>query len=176
VSTARGYAVSVVAGERASRLAAGGKKNMLRALKLIPEPIYRRLKGNILLSRILDRLMPRGRFSEVTIQAGPLKGLVLELDPRTNKDMALGRYEPHVVDRIEEMVATGAIAFDVGAHLGYESIVIALAADGAGRVVCFEPDADLAGRLEANIERNRSSISADLVAVQAAVAESAGKI
>jgi FkbM family methyltransferase len=149
---------------------------VLKALRLIPEPVYRRLKGNVLLSRTLDRLMPRGRFAETKIRGGPLKGLILELDPRTNKDMALGRYEPNVVDRLSAMVPPGTVVFDVGAHLGYESIVMARAAGGTGKVVCFEPDPGLAQKLAANIARNSTVVGADLLPVQAAIAASRGKV
>jgi len=80
-----------------------------------------------------------GHNGGVPIMRGPLKYSIL---PKTsvsnNSAMLLGRYEPSVVS---ELLSTGPIgvAYDVGAHLGFMSLVLSKLVGKTGMVFAFEP-------------------------------------
>jgi FkbM family methyltransferase len=80
-----------------------------------------------------------GHNGSVPILKGPLKHSLL---PKTfaseNLAMLLGRYEPAVVS---ELLSAGPIrvAYDVGAHLGFMSLVLSRIVGETGRVFAFEP-------------------------------------
>jgi len=80
-----------------------------------------------------------GHNGSVPILKGPLKDSLL---PKTfaseNLAMLLGRYEPAVVS---ELLSAGptSVAYDVGAHLGFISLVLSRLVGETGRVFAFEP-------------------------------------
>lgn len=49
-------------------------------------------------------------------------------------------YEPHVVAAMRRLLKPGRVFVDVGASIGYLSLVAARAVGSAGKVICFEPD------------------------------------
>jgi len=67
---------------------------------------------------------------------------------------ALGTYEPKVVEAISANVGPGAIAFDIGSHVGYLSLVLSKKVCAEGRVVSFEPDVRNLRALRTNVEQN----------------------
>jgi FkbM family methyltransferase len=80
-----------------------------------------------------------GKNGGIPILKGPLKNSYL---PKTSVPislaMLLGRYEPGVVS---ELLSGGSIrvAYDIGAHLGFMSLVLAKLVGVTGRVFAFEP-------------------------------------
>lgn len=148
-------------------------------LKRIPAPVYDRLKRAPVVAplfrRALDVLIPRHGGAPTVIEGGPLEGMTLELDPRTNKDMVVGRFEPEVVAALESLLEPGALAFDVGAHLGYGTLVMAAAAGASGRVWSFEPDPEMFLTLQRNVDRNRSDRTAEVIPVRAALGAEEGR-
>lgn len=173
------FALSASESEVTFRAVAGTRKAFaVRALRAVPRPLYRILKRAPLMSslgrRALDALLGRSGVAATRIEGGPLAGMVVELQPRVNKDMLLGRYEPEVCDALEALLSTGDAAFDVGAHLGYMSLMMALCVGAEGRVVAFEPDPIVGRILQKNLERNRSPALASLDVLPVAVGEAAG--
>jgi FkbM family methyltransferase len=53
--------------------------------------------------------------------------------------MLLGRYEAHVVKGLLSMRSPVTIAYDVGSHVGFLTLVLAKVVGGDGQVFCFEP-------------------------------------
>jgi FkbM family methyltransferase len=153
-------------------------RTVFRLLGLVPAPLYDRLKRIPLLRsssrRVLDATLPPEGLSVVTIESGPIRGLRFELQPRTNKDMAVGRYEPRLATALEDLLEKGDLCFDVGAHLGYMSLVMASSVAPGGKVVAFEPDPDLFEPLLRNVERNERAL-APVVPVAAAAGQSPGR-
>ncbi len=49
-------------------------------------------------------------------------------------------YEPHVVAAIRRLLKPGMVFVDVGASIGYLSLVAAHEVENVGKVICFEPD------------------------------------
>jgi FkbM family methyltransferase len=90
----------------------------------------------------------------VEIAAGPLAGMRLQLDLRTEKDLWLGTYEPALLEAIEHFTSPDLTAYDVGANIGYVSLAMAKAMGQSGRVVAFEPLPANLVRLQANMALN----------------------
>jgi hypothetical protein len=82
---------------------------------------------------------------------GPGRGLRLEIDFETQSMHFLGLYEAELNRHLIAMCRGVKVAFDVGASIGYESLVLARLAE---KVVAFEPDNVNAAALERNTARN----------------------
>lgn len=99
----------------------------------------------------LNRAAPDG-LAEVTVAAGQLVGMRLALDMKTEKEFWLGTYEPDLQSAIADLVKPGMVAYDLGANIGYFSLLLARAVGHAGKVFAFEA-------LPANIQRlNRNVV------------------
>lgn len=103
-----------------------------------------------LVRRVLNAAAPVGQ-TEVAVAGGLLQGARLLLDLQTEKDYWLGSYEIDLQAAIRDWVKPGMVVYDVGANIGYISIMMARQAGHAGQVFAFEP-------LPANIERLRKNV------------------
>jgi len=63
-----------------------------------------------------------------------------------------GIYDLPVTEAIIRLSDAGDTALDVGANIGYMTLVLALAVGQQGRVICFEPNTDVLPRLHANVD------------------------
>lgn len=125
--------------------------------------------------RVFDRLLPEDALFTKRIRRGPLEGMVLDIDLRS-QDIVVARYETEVFDIIDRSLRPGAVAFDVGAHLGYLSLLMAKRAGSGGRVVCFEPDPVIIDGLRANLRRNAGKIEASVIPVESAIGSREGRV
>ena len=107
------------------------------------------------LIRRFDPVMFRiGLLRPVRIEVEP--GVSLLLDPeddisRTILVSRTGDWEPEVWNSISFGLPEGAIFFDVGAHIGYDSLKASLRVGPNGRVVAFEPNPNTLSQLRSNI-------------------------
>lgn len=124
------------------------------AARILPTPVkgalYRTRSLAGLIRRGLNRAAPEG-MRQVTIAGGGLAGMRLSLDLQTEKDYWLGTYEPELQEAVAELVRPGMVAYDVGANIGYITLLLALAVGKAGRVIAFEA-------LPANLSRLRTNL------------------
>jgi FkbM family methyltransferase len=93
-------------------------------------------------------------MSEVVVAAGLLEGYSLNLDMQTEKDYWLGTYELDLQAALRELVKPGMTAYDVGANIGYISLMLARLSGESGRVFAFEALPYNAGRWQANVDLN----------------------
>jgi FkbM family methyltransferase len=114
------------------------------------QSLYRLGPLTRLLRQTLNRAAPVG-VHPVEIAAGPLAGAQLLLDLQVDKDLWLGNYEPGVHSVIARFLRPGMTAYDLGANIGYFTLVMARAVGEGGRVVAAEA-------LPANVERLREAI------------------
>ncbi len=92
----------------------------------------------------------RTRFTE-----GPLRGYWFECWT-SEKYLILGaRYEHSVQAIVCQMVRKGDVAYDVGAHAGYMSLLLSTLCGPSGHVFAFEPSPTNFHRLKENIELNQ---------------------
>ena len=128
------------------------------AARLLPgqvkRQIYRSPTLAPLIRRGLNRAAPSG-LAEVTVAAGELAGLRLALDLHTEKDYWLGTYEPELQAAVTQWVRPGSVAYDLGANIGYISLLLALRVGEGGWVYAFEALPANLERLQTNLALNR---------------------
>ena len=86
-------------------------------------------------------------------------------------NMAMAKYEPGTTRLFEEMVKPGMVVIDIGAHVGYYTLLAAKLSGPKGRVYAFEPDKDNHALLLKNIGLNGYD---NVVAAQIAMSDRVG--
>ena len=117
------------------------------AVKLWEMKYFRRL--------ILGVLFRLETKTIVTVNAGPA-GNRFRMCLRWQAHMAyvLGLYEREIIGVLEERLKTGDVCVDVGAHVGYLSMIMARLVGPQGRVISFEPVRETYEALKENIQLN----------------------
>lgn len=111
------------------------------------------------------------RRTDVVIAHGA--GAGLRFNPGgANVGYGMGSNEPAVQDAIVRHVRPGAVFFDVGANVGFHTVIAARCTGPAGRVVAFEPLPANAAALRHNVALNRFT---HVQVVAAAVAANEGR-
>jgi FkbM family methyltransferase len=88
------------------------------------------------------------------VRSGPLAGLRMRIGSAENYHVVGHRYEPAVCDAIACFVRPGFVCADIGAHIGFMSLLLARTAGPTGRVIAFEPNAANAALLQQNVVLN----------------------
>jgi len=83
-----------------------------------------------------------------------LAGKPMILDLQTEKDYWLGTYEPELQAAIRDWVEAGMVVYDVGANVGYITLILALTTGKTGHVFAFEALPANKERLSMNIVLN----------------------
>ncbi len=113
---------------------------------------------------------------------GPRAGTTIEIDGHFMEvasdhppvpDMVLGTYDEYLRRRLVEFLKPGMKVLDVGAHIGYFSLVAARQVGPAGTVWAFEPVSENYELLSKNVERNAYT---NIVAVPKAVSNRSGPL
>jgi FkbM family methyltransferase len=145
--------------------------------KILPAPFIQAIYNFKPLARLirrgLNRAAPTG-LTEVKIAAGDLAGYSLLLDMQVDKDYWLGTYEPDLQSAVRELVPAGAVVYDVGANIGYVSLLLAKAAGEAGKVFAFEALPSNVEQLRRNVELN--GMEGRVAVVSKAVAQASGPV
>lgn len=125
--------------------------------RLLPGAVKKRLYHLGPLTRgirlALNRISPSG-FTPVEVSAGGLVGARLWLDLQSEKDYWLGTYEVDLQDAIRQQVKSGWVVYDVGANIGYISLLLARAVGSQGQVHAFEALPDNLERLAQHVQAN----------------------
>jgi FkbM family methyltransferase len=110
------------------------------------------------------------RWLACRVTAGPASGLRIVRSARCAA-FRTGCYERPVQELIEASLRTGDVFLDVGANVGFFTLLAARRVGAAGRVVAFEPVPANVGVLQRNLLVNRLR---NVTVIPRAVAESAG--
>ena len=102
----------------------------------LPSPLVRALRHTPLL--LLARLFYTQPVARFPCQ-GALTGHILYMPKPFIWSMVYGEHEPHVQAFIQRTVKRGYRVLDVGAHIGYETLLLASCVGPDGRVTAFEP-------------------------------------
>jgi FkbM family methyltransferase len=150
-----------------------------RVFSSMPPRVFRTIRllpgiGDAML-RMVDATYPPHALLVRRIRKGPLRDMVLEVDPRA-LDMVIGSYEPAIQSLIEETLRPGDVAFDVGSNLGYFTLLMATKVGHDGRVVAFEPDPEMFSALERNLDRNSDAAASPVRALSVAAGAAQGKV
>jgi FkbM family methyltransferase len=123
--------------------------------KILPnslkQVIYRAKPLAVFIRRELNRAAPTG-LTQVKIAAGDLAGYSMLIDMQVEKDYWLGTYEPELQTALRELIKPGMVIYDVGANIGYVSLLLAKATGETGKVYAFEA-------LPENVERWRRNVA-----------------
>lgn len=106
----------------------------------------------------------------LTIDAGPLKGQ--RIGAFCGMRFIRGRYDPSAVQALQSLIRPGTTAYDIGAHVGYLSLVAAQCVGPQGRIIAFEPLPLNLRYLRAHLRANRVR---NVEVVAACVSDSAGQ-
>ena len=106
------------------------------------------------LHALSHRILPSDQKVWAQVEAGPAKGIWLELNPRTGQNYWLGETEKTCQAVVAEKLRPGDVFYDLGANLGFFSLFAARLVGLAGKVFSFEPDVQIAERLSRNAWRN----------------------
>jgi FkbM family methyltransferase len=83
--------------------------------------------------------------------------LVCDLTDHTQRKMWLGIHEPEETAAVRRVVRRGDTVVDVGAHIGWYTVLLADLVGPAGAVIALEPFPQSFGALEQNVARNGSA-------------------
>ncbi|GAI97647.1 unnamed protein product, partial [marine sediment metagenome] len=81
-----------------------------------------------------------------------MKGYEIEVDLKCEKFYWLGTYEPAVQETMKKIIEDGWICYDIGAHIGYFSLLMTRLT--GGKVFAFEPEAENFRLLKKHVEIN----------------------
>jgi FkbM family methyltransferase len=147
------------------------------AAKILPnsfkQAIYRAKPLAACIRRGLNRAAPTG-LTQVKIAAGNLAGYTILIDMQVDKDYWLGTYEPELQAALRELIQPGVVIYDVGANVGYVSLLLAKASGEAGKVYAFEALPENAERWRKNMALNGMEASLSLFA--GAVTQTTGPV
>lgn len=125
--------------------------------RLLPLPVKRSFYKNLTISRMirsgLNRFAPGG-LVKVDLMLGGNENLMMFLDLKDEKDYWLGTYEPELQYAIKSLVERGQVIMDIGANIGFISLIIANKTGPDGHVYAFEALPENVVRLRKNIEIN----------------------
>jgi FkbM family methyltransferase len=103
------------------------------------------------------KLFPRDALTWVQVQRGAAQGIWLHLNPRTGRDYFNGEVEPEVQSVLRKYLRPGMTVYDIGANIGFFSLLAARLVAPAGRVTAFEADPEIVARLRENVGRNQGA-------------------
>ncbi len=98
--------------------------------------------------------MPAGTRLAIHVRNGTGEGLRLSLDPRYETEYAAGFHETALLECLAADLKPGDVLYDVGAHIGYISLVAARLVGPQGKVFAFEADPDNGRRITGHAEMN----------------------
>lgn len=101
------------------------------------------------------KLIPRDSMTWVQVQDGAARGIWLHLNPRTGRDYFRGDVEPEVQSVLQKHLRPGMVFYDIGANIGFFSLLAARLVGTQGRIVAFEADPEIAARLREHVTRNQ---------------------
>lgn len=147
-----------------------------RLLLRLPEPLRSLRKAPVLggvIHFLSYRILRADQKIWEHVQEGQARGLWLELNPRTGQTYLRGEAEPDVQQILAKRLGPGMVFYDLGANIGFFSLIAARVVGESGHVFSFEPDPEVAARLRRNIERNNL---ANVTVVEAGLWSSSGKM
>lgn len=118
------------------------------------QTVYRFPPVARLIRQQLNRAVPGG-LTQVEIASEKLAGFYMLLDLQSEKDYWLGTYEPELQEAITGLVQPGMVAYDLGANIGYITLLLARCVGESGQVIAIEALPDNLERLDSNITLNK---------------------
>ena len=137
------------------------RKHIFGGRGLSRVPLIR--KANFAIEKFL-----KGKKEDVIMK----RGLTIHLDPRQSLAEPFTAYEPQSTEALEKYLRPGDVFVDVGASIGWFTLIAAKAVGKSGKVYAFEPQPDSLNLLKKNVAANH--FENVVVPTQAVVANKGG--
>jgi len=124
------------------------------ALQQFYAPIRKVPVVGTLVHGLVRKILPPGTRLSVTVRSGVAAGLVLSVDPRYEAWYAAGAHETHLLNALALHVLPGEVLYDVGAHIGFISLVAARLVGPEGKIYAFEADPENSIRILEHVRMN----------------------
>jgi len=141
----------------------------MAAANLAPFWIRRQFAAIPLAGAVATRLLGSAGLQRIRVRGGPLDGATLECDIAHEKAIWTGTFEPDLQRVLDEVVRPEMVAWDVGAHIGFFSLILARR---CSHVVAVEAHPGNAARLRNHVRLNDASVEV----VQVAVSDRPGRV
>jgi FkbM family methyltransferase len=141
-----------------------------RLPSVLIRPVRKRLAANRPRSAAIDALGDSVRLIPSTMNHGPMRGLLFSGGDTVG--YSLGASEPTVQRAVETHLKRGDVFYDVGANVGFLSLLAAKSVGPGGHVYCFEPQPSVLPLLTRNLEQNGYS---NYDVIEAAVSDRPGR-
>jgi FkbM family methyltransferase len=116
---------------------------------------------------MIEKEVAKSKFAEV-------QGHKMFLDSKDSLNLSInGIFEPFETEIVKKEIKKGDIVLDIGANIGYYTLIFAKLVGEQGKVFAFEPEPDNFALLEKNVEINGYR---NVVLVQRAVSNKTGEI
>jgi FkbM family methyltransferase len=102
--------------------------------------------------RLLKRLVPTSGQREISLFGSRIK---LDLADNGHRWIYMGIYEPTETRWVRQILQPGAVFVDVGANIGYFTLLAASRIGPSGRVLAFEPSTWACRRLRQTVASNK---------------------
>ncbi len=130
--------------------------------------LYKLPKGRAILSPIVNMLKPNC----LTIENH--KFYIDKWDTTVSQELLLsGKWEEYETELFKKSIKKGDVVIDIGAHIGYYTLIAARIVGDRGRVYAFEPDPKNFHLLKMNVEENGYK---NVILVNKAVADTDGEM
>ncbi len=122
----------------------------------LTEWMLRKRSESPMLTRLTARLASSLRYREAQISSGIGKGLFINVGSSAAA-YVLGTFKPDLQTYLSSNLKAGNVFYDVGANVGFFSLLAAKLIGPQGQVISFEPLPENLVSLRENVERNHFS-------------------
>ena len=136
------------------------------ASKILPDSAKGKLYQIPFVSSLLRLILTKAAPSDITtiqVAGGILNGKTLRLNLKKEKYYWLGTYEYQLQQAVKDFVRAGMVIYDIGANIGYVSLLFAYFVKEKGHVYAFEPLPENIKRLQEHININKQESSITLL-------------
>jgi FkbM family methyltransferase len=126
------------------------------------------------ITRAINRFLLNTVFPRMQKQSVTIDGHVIQLDHQDSLRLSVyGVYEPFETRLVQREIKEGCVVVDIGANIGYYTLIFARLVGETGKVFAFEPDPTNFALLKKNIEANGYR---NVILEQKAVSKTTGKL
>lgn len=146
-------------------------------IRKVTVPIYKKivkvLSGRKIGSSYFVKTVHGLIFPYVKSDFAKIQGHKMFLDPKDSLGLSIFEaFEPFETEVIKEKIKEGDVVLDIGAHIGYYTLIFAKIVGKKGKVFAFEPSPDNFSLLKKNVEINGYK---NVELIQKAVSNKTGK-